>query len=266
MGFVKIHVSILASRVLNRVEIPMTPRKTDLQYRKERILAITVDEYIKTVSPVSSSCIVNEYGLDFSSATIRNVLAELEEEGYLTHPHTSAGRVPTQKGYRYYVDHLMRQIQLLEEEKARIRKEYQRESIELGELLENTSRAISEMTHCTSLVSLDGDDRIFCQGTSFVVEYPDSRDLDKIRSILATLDEKERLIQMINRELEAKTAIFIGEELQCKDIETCSLVVSRYHSKHGPSGRIAALGPIRMDYKRVVSALDYFSDLLEEIF
>ncbi|MBI5416242.1 MAG: hypothetical protein HZA29_05445 [Candidatus Omnitrophica bacterium] len=243
----------------------MTPAKTDLRERRDRILAITVDQYIKTVAPVSSSCIVKQYERDFSSATIRNVLAELEEEGYLTHPHTSAGRVPTQKGYRYYVDHLMLEIQLLEAEKARIRAEYQKESAELDLLLEKTSRVLSQTTHCTSLVSVDGDSRIFCQGTSFVVEYPDYQDIGKIRGILAALDEKERLLEIINKQLEEKTAVFIGKELGCEDINTCSLVVSRYRSKHGPSGRIAVLGPTWMDYKRVVSALDYFSDLIEEI-
>ncbi|MBI5150919.1 MAG: hypothetical protein HZA28_09170 [Candidatus Omnitrophica bacterium] len=243
----------------------MTPAKTDLRERKERILAITVDQYIKTISPVSSTAIVQVYGIDLSSATIRNVLAELEEDGYLTHPHTSAGRVPTQKGYRYYVDHLMGEIQLLEGEKTRIRAEYQKESAELERLLEKTSRVLSQTTHCTSIVSIDGDSRIFCQGTSFVVEYPDYRDINKIRGILTALDEKERLLEIINKQLDEKTAVFIGKELGCEDINTCSLVVSRYQSKHGPSGRIAVLGPTWMDYKRVVCALDYFSDLIEEI-
>ena len=244
----------------------MTPRKAGLQEREKRILAITVDEYIETVSPVSSSCIVQKYKKeDLSSATIRNVLAELEEEGYLTHPHTSAGRVPTQRGYRYYVDN-MKKIQLWKNEKARIRAEYTRESAELDQLLEKTSRVLSETTHCTSLVSVDGwGNRIFCQGTSFVVEYPDYQDISKIRGILAALDEKERLLQLINKELEERTAIFIGKELECEDIDTCSLVVARYQAKDGPSGRIAVLGPTRMDYKRVLSTLDYFSDLIEEI-
>ena len=250
----------------------MSSTKTNLrpigsirEERKERILTITVNQYIKTVSPVSSTAIVQQYGIDLSSATIRNVLAELEEDGYLTHPHTSAGRVPTQKGYRYYVDYLMGEIELLQEEKTRIRAEYQRESAALDLLLEKTSRVLSQTTHCTSLVSVDGDSRVFCQGTSFVVEYPDYQDVNKIRGILAALDEKERLLEIINKQLEEKTAVFIGKELDCEDIDTCSLVVSRYRSKHGPSGRIAVLGPTWMDYKRIVSALDYFSGLIEEI-
>lgn len=244
----------------------MTPRKSDAKERKENILAITVDQYIKTIFPVSSAFIAQESGLELSSATIRNVLAELEEEGYLTHPHTSAGRIPTQRGYRYYVDHLMEEIQLLEEEKTRIRGEYARVSVELEDLLERTSKVLSETTHYTSLVSVDGwGHKIFCQGTSFIVGYPDYQNIEKIRGILAALDEKERLLELINKELERRVEVFIGQEMECEDIDNCSLVVSRYRSRHGQSGRIAVLGPTRMDYKRVVSALDYLSSLMEEI-
>src|SRR3989338_4861310 len=131
----------------------MSPRKIDYQERKDLVLAIVVDQYIKTISPVSSGYIVDEYDLDFSPATIRNILAELEDEGYLTHPHTSAGRVPTQSGYRYYVDKLMNQIQLLEEEKDRIKAEYPKDGNELENLIEKKSAVISDVTKYTSIVS-----------------------------------------------------------------------------------------------------------------
>ena len=78
--------------------------------------------------------------MDLSPATIRNILAELEHEGFLTHPHTSAGRVPTQDGYRYYVDYLMSEIQLLEEEKRCINTSYAQDIIDLENILEKTSQ------------------------------------------------------------------------------------------------------------------------------
>ena len=77
----------------------MTNRRTDYQVRKDMVLGIVVNEYIRTVSPISSVYIASSYGLDLSPATIRNILAELEEEGYLTHPHTSAGRMPRPAGH-----------------------------------------------------------------------------------------------------------------------------------------------------------------------
>ncbi|HLF17972.1 MAG TPA: hypothetical protein VI749_03645 [Candidatus Omnitrophota bacterium] len=241
-------------------------KKDEMKTRKDRVLGITVDRYIKTVTPVSSAFISKEFPLDLSSATVRNILSELEEDGYLTHPHTSAGRIPTQRGYRYYVDHLMHQIQLFEEEKRRIKAQYERESLELENLLDKTSQALSKTTHYTSIVSIDGEDRIFCQGTSFIVEYPDYNDIKKIRSILRALDEKGKLLEIINKNLESKTGIYIGHELAWREIDACSMVISRYETKRGPSGRIAVLGPTRMDYSRVVSTVNYITELMEELY
>ena len=85
----------------------MSSRRQEHQCRKERVLGIVVNEYIQTINPISSGYIAKKYHLDVSSATIRNILAELEGDGFLMHPHTSAGRVPTGEGYRYYVDYLM---------------------------------------------------------------------------------------------------------------------------------------------------------------
>ncbi len=245
----------------------MTARLIDIKGRKDKILGITVDQYIKTISPVSSAFIAKEYFSDLSSATIRNILAELESEGYLTHPHISAGRVPTQKGYRYYVDHLIEEIQLLTEEKERIKKEYEKETLELEELLEKTSEVVSDVTHYTSIISIDGcSNRVFCRGTGNIVSYLDyENNIAKIGAILKELERKERLLKFINRELENKIDVFIGNEIQCKGISSCSLAVSKYTTTRGESGRIAVLGPTRMDYEKVISALDYFSGLISEM-
>ena len=240
----------------------MSSKKTDFQERKERVLGIVVDEYIKSTTPVGSHFIVQQYSLDLSPATIRNILAELEQEGYLSHPHTSAGRVPTQTGYRYYVDHLMHQIQLLKEEKVRLHQEYAQGLNELESVLDHASQAISDITHYTSIISLDGwGKKIICKGTSFVVNYPEEQNLDKIRAILRTLEQKERILELINRDLERKISIYIGGEMALKEMDGCSLAVARF-SNRGAEGRIAVLGPTRMDYERVVSTLDYVCGLI----
>lgn len=239
----------------------MAAKKSDIQQRKDRILGIVVNQYIKTITPVGSHFLTEEYRLDVSPATVRNILAELEEEGYLTHPHTSAGRVPTQRGYRYYVDHLMNEIQLLENEKQRIQSEYKKYVSHLETLLEKTSQVVTDLTQYTSIISVDGwGSKIILKGTSHVVGYPDSTDILKIQSILKILEEKERLLALINRDLEHKVEIYIGHEMALKEMDGCSLAVSSFE-KDGLTGRIAVLGPTRMNYDRVVSALDYISDL-----
>lgn len=243
----------------------MTARHSDNAIRKDRVLAIVVDAYVKSVTPVGSNLIVERYRLDLSPATVRNILAELEDEGFLAHPHTSAGRVPTQKGYRYFVDHLMHEIKLLEGEKTRIQKEYVQGVKELQDLLEKASEVISDLTHYTSIVSVDGGDEVFCKGLSFVAGYPEFHNFDRIKQLLRMLEGKERILELISRELEHRVDVLIGSEMKSDDMDDCSLVISSYKRKNGPSGKIAVLGPTRMDYERVVSTLDYFSELMSRI-
>ena len=241
-------------------------RQIDQRERKDRILGIVVEEYIRTVSTVSSNFIVQEYHLELSPATIRNILAELEETGYLTHPHTSAGRMPTELGYRYYVDHLMNEIQLLEEEKTRIQVQYTEGVAELEALLERTSEVISDMTHYTSIISLDNvRNKFYCRGTSFIVDYSDEYDVEQLANILKALEEKRKILEIINCDLQRKVEILIGQEIACSDINHCSLVISSFKKGSGPSGRIAILGPTRMNYEKVVSTLDYISEVIKNL-
>ncbi len=243
----------------------MAWNKNDHQSRKDIILGVVVNEYIKTVTPVSSGYIAHAYIHGLSPATIRNILAELEREGYLTHPHTSAGRVPTQDGYRYYVDNLMNEIQLLEQEKIRIKDDCETQVKNLESILEKASQVISDLTHYTSIVSVDGVSRIFCRGTCHVIGYSDYQDLTRVRDILKALEEKERILEIINCEIRHKIRIYIGHEIAWTNMQDCSLAISQYKMRDNASGRIAILGPTHMDYQRVVSTLGYFSRLMEEI-
>jgi len=241
-------------------------RIIDHESRKNEVLAAALDAYIKSATPVSSEMLVRDFGINLSPATVRNCLAELEDMGYLTHPHTSAGRVPTQAGYRYYVNNLMREIKLIEKEKNRIETDYHRNIGELEAILEETSGLISEITHYAGIVSFsDWQHRMFYKGTSFILEQPEFRDLVKIRHLLAILEEKELLLEIINRDLKEKIAIYIGTEIPCSDIANCSLIVSSYKIKDRPSGRLAVLGPTRMQYGKVVSTLEYLSEQLSRI-
>jgi transcriptional regulator of heat shock response len=238
-------------------------RTIDHEVRRREVLAAVIDAYVKNASPVSSETLVRDFKMDLSPATVRNVLAELEELGYLTHPHTSAGRIPTQSGYRYFVNNLMGEIGLIEAEKYRIESDYHRNIGELEQILDETSRLISEMTHYAGIVSFsDWQHRIFYKGTSFMLEQPEFRDLSKIRHLLAVLEEKEQLLGIINRDLKERIAIYIGSEIACSEIDDCSLIVSSYKVKDRPSGRLAVLGPIRMQYGKTVSTLEYLSEQL----
>lgn len=123
-----------------------------VEQRKRNLLQWVIHYYIKNSKPVSSAAIAQEAGLDLSSATIRNVLQELEEEGYLAQPHTSSGREPTDKGYRFYVDYLVDLQRGVSEEKEKLESQYHNRVEELDTLLVETSKLLSRVSHGAGLV------------------------------------------------------------------------------------------------------------------
>ena len=122
-----------------------------LDNRKKRILQAIVEEYINTAEPVSSGAILQNYGLKCSSATIRNDMAELEHIGYLDKPHTSAGRVPSAKGYRFYVDELLNDKNISLNEIQYIKSKLETKVNEIEDLTKIATNTLSEITHYTSL-------------------------------------------------------------------------------------------------------------------
>lgn len=122
-----------------------------LNDRKKRILQAIVDEYVDTAEPVSSGSIADKDGIDYSSATIRNEMAELEKEGYLDKVHTSSGRVPSAKGYRLYVNELLKEQNLTLEETKFIKSKLEIKVNEIEELTKITTNTLSEITHYTTV-------------------------------------------------------------------------------------------------------------------
>ncbi len=239
-------------------------RTVDYEARRRVILEVAINKYIKEALPVASEDIASDF--DLSSATIRNIFAELEESGYLTHPYTSGGRIPTDRGYRYYVDFLISQMALLDNEKERIVKEYTKEIKQLEDALEETSEVISTITHYAGIVSfLEWQDRFFYKGISHILEQPEFQDFEKIRILIKIIEDKQRLLEIINRDFTERVKVYIGHELGCPEMESCSLVVSSYRLKNRPSGRLAVLGPVRMEYKHIIPTLEYISQVLTEV-
>ena len=121
--------------------------------RRNKILEIVIDSYLSTAMPVGSLSVSKKFRERLSSATIRNIMAELEEIGYISHPHTSAGRMPTDKGYRYYVDSIMEPRQLTSDEKESVEGILSQEADEIGDLIKRAAKIISKLTGQASLVS-----------------------------------------------------------------------------------------------------------------
>ena len=118
-----------------------------LNDRKKEILQAIIEEYIQTAEPVSSNAIVQKYHLNYSSATVRNEMADLEKKGFLDKPHTSAGRVPSAKGYRFYVDELLKEDNISLEEVVYIQSKLQTKVNQMEDLTKITTSTLSEITH-----------------------------------------------------------------------------------------------------------------------
>ena len=119
----------------------------DLTERKRRILRAIIDSYIQSAEPVGSKAIASAIGMEVSSATIRNEMADLESMGLLEKPHTSAGRIPSPKGYRLYVNELMEEHKLSLQETERINQALRLKMQELDRVLDQAGRVVSQLTN-----------------------------------------------------------------------------------------------------------------------
>lgn len=335
----------------------------ELDSRKMLILKAIIDDYISSVEPVGSRTIAKKYDMGLSSATIRNEMADLEEMGYLTQPHTSSGRIPSEKGYRLYVDKLMNMsepsLKPTEEDLITI-KGYMEDKIqELNQIVKAASEVVSRITHyttigmssnikkhalkalqiipideyklivvvvldndiiknhmvklgekltkeeiskisviCTNLlldnraeditlekvneiVVLSGIERekilpildgildcikqcdsseIYTEGTANLLEHPEFNDVSKVKSLIELFNNEEEMAKLLNNCENAGAkgiVVKIGTENELSEVSNCSVITATYSINGINLGTIGVIGPTRMDYNKVISALEY---------
>jgi transcriptional regulator of heat shock response len=240
----------------------------DSRKRQEDILAIIVTRYVETAEPVGSRYVSRR--LNLSSATIRNVMADLEEMGLITHPHTSAGRIPTDKGYRYYIDSLML-VKSVNEQMARVVKEQYDQAIRsLEDVMEKTCHLISGLTNYVGLTMFSQYDKLYLDGASHIIEQPEFKDLKKLYIILKCLEEKRDILDILSDELnDERLMIHIGRENRSNRLSDCSIVSRGYRMKGKVTGRVGVIGPKRMAYEKVIPTVEFLADtvtnLLDEL-
>lgn len=225
--------------------------------RQEHLLKHLVRLYIVNADPISSSALVGiDDELAVSSATIRNEMSNLEEEGYIHQPHTSAGRIPTEKGYRFYVDHFLEARTLLQEAEKRLQEAITVE--ELESMLKRMAKTLAELTHEAVIISLDEDD-IYFTGLSNLLSQPEFRSQEQIAYMSQLLDQCEQIMsEFSNMDALEKTNILIGQENPFG--ESCALVTSPFQH-----GFMSVLGPMRMDYDYTLMLMNRAAQLLNSV-
>jgi transcriptional regulator of heat shock response len=240
----------------------------ELDERKKRILEAIVRDYLHTAEAVGSRTIWRAYMPDLSPATIRNEMADLEALGLIVQPHTSAGRVPTDLGYRYYVDHLMKSRQLTTKEEEIINEGFRSIRSDVDEALHQTLKTLSHLLEYASVVAtLDNKTRVYSSGFSHMLKQPEFNDLNYTRHVMEVAENEELMADMVKEYTTNKgVTIKIGHENDFKEVKNCSVVISSYEMGPAASGGFGVIGPTRMGYARVANILESISRRLDNLF
>ena len=237
----------------------MNPNK-----RREEILEMIIDRYIESAEPVGSRAISRKLGL--SSATIRNVMSDLEDEGYITHPHTSAGRIPTDKGYRYYITTLMHRKNLNKKVVKMVEAQYHQRVQNLGDVLEKTSHLISSLTNYVGVTMMPGVEKLYLDGASHLMEQPEFQDISKLHNLFKCLEDRVSILKVLcDSPDDDRLTIHIGKENKSSSLSECSIVTRGYKIKGRASGKLGVIGPKRMVYERVIPMVEYLADTVSDI-
>lgn len=206
-----------------------------------------IREYTKTAKPVASNDLVQEFQLKISPATIRNEMLELDHLGYLNQPHTSAGRVPTDRGYRFFIDYLLEDIPLNLKRSRVIKETFEEENED--EFIRELSKLAASFTN--NLVVCGLRDILYKSGFSHLLDEPEFGNQKMVRSLGKLLDRLDDEILYFMKDLEEnKDAVFIGEENPFEEGQDMSMMITEWRHPEGFSGFLALIGPKRMNYEK----------------
>ncbi len=222
-----------------------------LDDRKKKVLQAIVEEYINTAEPVSSNALISKYGLECSSATIRNEMADLEKKGLLDKMHTSSGRIPSAKGYRYYVDELLKDDNISLEEVKYISDKLETKVNEIEDLTKITANTISEITHYTTVTIGPKNDEQVIREIKFVllgsrmILAVIMTDSGMVKETIIKFDEDitEKQVETIN--------YMFNNKLRGKPIETINQPLEDYLYNE-MKGMIGVIKPIITQIKKVL--------------
>jgi len=231
--------------------------------RQIQILVAVIEEYTKTGLPVGSSVLIDKYKFDVSSATLRSDMVKLEEFGYLHQPHTSAGRIPTDLGYRYFVEDIMPERELSQKEQQMMQKELLQLRAQNSRLTRTTAKLLSTLSGYVAISGVPCKNDFSECGLKSLLSNVDTDNMDEICALAESLDYiDERCDDLMVELADGETKIFIGEENPISKTENYSMVVSQYE-RGGEKGIIALIGPKNMEYKKNKSLIDQVKKTLE---
>jgi|SRR5579872_2464844 len=230
-----------------------------LSERQAKILAAIVKEYSNSGSPVGSEEIQDKYNFDISSATIRNEMAALEKARFIEQPHTSAGRIPTDSGYRYFVNELMKRFEISLKEQKLLRQQLLELQTEHQEFGKKIARLLASKTEQAAFALLP--EEAAAAGLSNILQSAeDKQGMIDVAEFFENIDEHAG--RMLIKFFTDRPETLIGSEHHLPQISDYSMIVSKFRLPDGQKGLIGIIGPKSMRYDKNISMVEYFTKFL----
>lgn len=222
--------------------------------RKQKLLQYIIQEHIKSAQAVGSNLIAEKYMKDVSGPTIRNWMQELEKDGYITHLHTSAGRVPTEKGYKYYLKNLKEKDVSNKQQKDLVQANSGTE--ESQEKVKVMAKKIAELSDNAVVIAFSPKD-VYYTGLSNLFSHPEFDNQNEVINMSQMIDHLDEVMSEIDSCIDEEISVLIGDDNPFG--HECGSVVSIMDD----GLVIGILGPMRMDYGANIALVRYVKSLLE---
>jgi heat-inducible transcriptional repressor len=229
--------------------------------RQRQILSAIVEQYAEVAAPVGSSLLAKVFNV--SSATVRAEMADLERHGYITQPHTSAGRVPTDKGYRFYVNNITEnagELTAPERRGERALTARVQEGVAPERAIRNAVDTLVELTHNLGIATIGN--QLYMSGLSNLFGQPEFIHASQVQQVASLLDNLEPWLREAapNQPL----SVYIGSENPIGRSAGCSLIISKFNSPYSERSYIGILGPTRQSYRDVMNLVHRAGVALED--
>lgn len=232
-----------------------------LSERQIALLDAVIREYVHTAEPVGSGRLAELFHFQMSPATIRLELAELEAAGLLTHPHTSAGRVPTEAGYRFYIGHIHTPQASWKPEQQLVQ-ELRRAQSDFETCLKNVARVLAQLTGETAFAGVDSQSVTY-QGLANLFSKPEFHDPAHVVAFSEMLDRIDEVFHTLTKDMTNEVSIAVGRENPFGG--ACTTILIRVRRAPRTTGVVGLVGPMRMDYDRNVAIIREMRTLIETI-
>lgn len=229
--------------------------------RQQKLLNFIIEEYIKTAQPVGSKTLADASDFDLSSATIRNEMAELENSGYIYQPHTSAGRIPTEMGYRFYVDNFTKVDDLGGRQKNLMSKLIKEISKPEPESIKMLAKGLAEIANQAIVVGFSPNN-VYYTGLSNLFNQPEFAQHELVFRISQIIDHLDQVMFEIFNSVNDDVKILIGKNNPFGS--DCSTVLTKYQFKNQP-GLLGILGPMRMNYQQNINLVNFSQQFINKL-